>query len=288
MKKILLSLMMLVMLITICSCSKNESYDIMTSCYPIYDFTSRIVGDKFTVRNLVKPGVEPHDYEPSTNDVKNLTDCKLFIVNGLGLEHYTNALSKTITSHMYTCTEDIKTIEVNNKKDPHVWLDPNNAIIMMSNIKDKIIELDPLNEKYYEDNFLKNKELFISLDSEYKSRLKDVKSKYLITAHKAFGYLCNAYGLTQLSISGLSTEDEPTPGAIKNLIDTINSLDPRPTTIFYEELVSDEIARSIANQTNLLVDVLNPMEGFSDSDYITIAKKNLDAIYKALYEEVII
>lgn len=283
MKKIFFFLFTILILFTISSCS-TKSYDIITSCYPIYDFTSRIVGDKLTVKNLVSPGVEPHDYEPSVKDVVNLTDCKLFITNGLNLEHYTSDLSNSILEHTYECSKNIDVIEVDNTYDPHIWLDPNNAIIMMNNILDIVIELDPSNSDYYTNNFNTNKELFIELDNLYKDSLVNLKSNYLITSHKAFDYLCKAYGLVQLSISGLSTEDEPTPGAISNLIDKINYLDPKPTTIFYEELVSDEIARSIANQTGLICDVLNPLEGLEDDskDYISVMKDNLSAILRAL------
>ena len=282
MKKIIFSILIFFFLIFGASCSNKESYDIMTSCYPVYEFTTRIVGDKYTVKNLVKPGIEPHEYEPSTKDVRNLIDCKLFIVNGLGLEHYTNDLTKDIKQKMFMSTSNIELLYEDNTVDPHIWLDPKNAITMMSNIKDKIIELDPENKDYYINNFNTNKELFLALDNKYNEELTNLSSSYLITSHKAFGYLCKAYGLTQVAINGLSTEDEPTAEAIASLIDRIK--DMGATTIFYEELVSDSIAKSIASETGLKCDVLNPIEGISNKEdnYITIMEKNLEAIKRAL------
>lgn len=294
MKKIILSIITVFILFIAMSCNSNkEASDIYTSCYPIYDLTKRIVGDKKTVSNLVKAGVEPHDYEPSTQDIKNLYDCELFIINGLNLEHYTSNLTNTITKKTFTATTSIELIYSNHSHeeehdhgdvDPHVWLDPNNAIIMMENIKNKMVELDSENKAYYEDNFNKNKALFIELDREFKTELTNLSSRYLVTSHEAFGYLCKAYGLTQLAISGLSTEDEPTAAAIANLIDQIKGLNV--TTIFSEELVSSAIAESIASQTGLICDVLDPIEGLSEdnktNDYLSLMRKNLTAIKKAL------
>ena len=285
MKKIYLFFILGLFILVGASCNSSfKHFDIMTSCFPIYDFTSRIAGDKMTVGNLVKAGVEPHDYEPSTKDVRNLVDCKMFVVTGLGLESYLNDLPKDIQNKTFVSTTNIELIYENNVCDPHVWLDVNNAITMMRNIKDKLVEIDSANASYYENNYKINEELFLQLDNEYKSRLVNLSSPYLITSHQAFGYLCKAYGLTQIAINGLSTEDEPTSEAIAKLIDEIKGLNAK--TIFYEELVSDSIAKSIASQTGLECDVLNPLEGLEDEkseeDYLSLMRKNLEAIIKAL------
>lgn len=290
MKKFLTLIIALFSILFTLGCNNNNtSTDIITSCYPVFDLTSRVVGDKMTVKNLVKAGVEPHDYEPTTQDVVSLHESKLFIVNGLGLEHYTEILPDEIKDKTFTCTENIdiiysETHSHNHSMDPHVWLDPKNAIIMMENIKNEIVKLDKDNKEYYEANFENAKELLESLDSKFKTSLVNLKSTHLVTSHEAFSYLCKAYGLTQLPISGLSTDDEPTPADIANIINQINGLNV--TTIFYEELVSDEIARSIASQTGLACEVLDPIEGISSDnssdDYISLMEKNLEAILKAL------
>lgn len=289
MKKILTILIVFISLFSFTSCDKNtsESIDIITSCYPIYDFTTRIVGDKLTVSNLVSPGVEPHDYEPTPKDIANLTEAKLFIINGNGFEHYLNSLPKEMGAKMVIASANIEPIYSNINKDtvdPHMWLDISNAITMMENIKNQIVMIDPANKEYYEDNFTMNRYLFEGLDAKYKETLTNLKSTYLVTSHEAFGYLCKAYGLNQLPIRGLSTEDEPTADDITRIIKDIAG--KNVTTIFYEDLVSDEIAKKIASETGLKCDILYPIEGISkdmgNENYLTLMAKNLVQIQKAL------
>lgn len=285
MKKLFLPIITLFILLFTTSCTTKANNEIITSSFPIYDLTTRIAGDKMTVKNLVKAGIEPHDYEPSTQDVASLIECKLFIANGLGLEHYTSELTKDITDKMYICTEGITTLyTTNNTADPHAWLNPLNAIKMMENIKNKLSSIDEANASYYTENFEANKALFLELDESYKAELTNLKSTYLVTAHAAFTYLCDAYGLTQLPISGISPDDEPTAQAIANLINQIKDLNV--TTIFSEELVSDAVAKSIASQTGLVCSVLSPIEGLEDEsstdNYLTLMESNLVEIVKAL------
>ncbi|MCI5746003.1 MAG: zinc ABC transporter substrate-binding protein [Erysipelotrichaceae bacterium] len=282
MKKILSTIFIFIMLMTSASCVSEKEYDIITSCYPLYDLTTRIVGDKLSVKNLLNANVEPHDFEMTTHDVIFLNKCKRFFVNGLGLETYINDLPENILNKTITTTNDINVLYVDNTSDPHVWLSPLNAIKMMEKITEEIIKLDEDNKQYYQQNFLSNKLLFEKLDEDYKTSLTNLSSSYLISAHKAFNYLCDEYNLINISISGLSTEDEPSAASISALIKQIEGLNA--TTIFYEENVSNKVALIIANQTGLKCDVLDPIETLKDEneDYISIMYKNLKAICKAL------
>lgn len=284
MKRFLAFITTAAVLLFVISCNKTHYPDIITSCYPIYDFTSRIVGDKLEVSNIVRPGEEPHHYEPSTQDVVSLTNASLFIINGLNLEPYTNSLSTTIKKKMFVATEGIETIDrTDGEVDPHVWLDPENAIMMMENIKNEIIKIDVRNKDYYEQNFLTNKALFESLDSEFTSTLENLSTRNLFVTHPAFGYLCKAYDLTQISISNGFAGEEPTATEVASAIDMLKQYEA--TTIFYEASTSNSLAKSIAAQAKIEYDALYPLEvreKTSKDDYVSYMKKNLQAIYKAL------
>lgn len=310
MKKIIAGLFLTISLIFVSGCGNTKTdVDIVASCFPIYDLTKRVVGDKMEVSNLVKAGVEPHEYEPTVNDVKKLTDCKLFIANGIGLEHYTSSFDKKITDKTFICTTGIELIysehghdhdheheEEHHEEheeehehhemfaDPHVWLSPINAIKMMENIKNEIIKIDADNKDYYEANFTKNKKMLEDLDAKFRSELVDLKSTTIVTSHEAFGYLCKQYGLTQLAINGLSAKDEPTAAELAEIIEKVKGLNV--TTIFSEELVSPAIAQKVADETGLKCAVLNPIEGLATEDqkddYISLMEKNLTTIKAAL------
>lgn len=266
------------------SCSQsNEQVDIITSCYPIYDFTTHIVKNKLSVKNFTKPGTEVHDYEPSSADMRKLSDCKLFLVNGLGLEHYTSSLPESIAQKTKDVNQNIEIIYNNNIEDPHIWLDISNAITMMENIKNEIIKIDSSNTDFYEENFQNSKANFLSLKQQYEENLKALSSRYLLTSHNAFSYLCNEFDLIQISINGLSNEDEPTPETMANIIKEIKEKNIK--TIFYEKYGSDTIATSLAKQLDLEVDVLNPLESYNvdnGENYISEMENNLKAIVKAL------
>lgn len=284
MKKLIFTLLCIFITIGMSACGKSSSSDIVASCYPIYDLTNRIVGDKMSVSCFVPNGVEPHEFDPTPSKVRALADSKLYIENGLGLEKY--SLPKEVTSHKLTASDGIEVIYGSDNKtaDPHVWLNPLNAIKMMENIKNKVSLLDPDNEVFYQSNYDSQKTLFENLNQKYIDSLVDLKSNYLVTTHEAFGYLCKQYNLNQLSIMGISTEDKPTSQALANIQDKIKGLNV--TTIFSEELASDTFATTMSETLNIKCNVLNTIEGLTDEtineNYISLMESNLTQILEAL------
>ena len=279
-------LITLVTLLPLVGCGQSDnSNTIYTSFYPIYDLTKRIVGDKFEVKNLTPVGTEPHDYEPKASEVAGMSDSKALFLNGLGLEHWKDELPENLSKKTYVVTEGIETLSIDNVTDPHVWLSPKNAIKEMSNILSTLKELDVANYSYYEDNYNKAVTEFNALDAEFKTTIDGLSNKYLVVSHAAFGYLCNEYGLTQIYVRGLEPDDEPTSKELEAIIEQVNTYNI--TTIFYEELVSPEISKKIADETGVKTDTLNPMEGLEQEEldagenYLTVMRDNLAKIKEA-------
>lgn len=125
---------------------------------------------------------------------------------------------------------------------------------------------------------------FVALNTDFHNGLADTKTKTFITTHAAFGYLAERYGLTEEAINGLDPESEPSANRVKGL-ETMAKADG-VTTVFYETLVSDKTARTIADDTGLRTDVLDPLEGITDksrgSDYMQVMESNLKALQTAL------
>ena len=170
--------------------------------------------------------------------------------------------------------------------DPHVWLDPMFAKKEMENIKDALVKADPENQAYYEANYETYAQKFDELDQTYKETLSPLPGKSVVVAHEAFGYLCSAYGLTQMGIEGLTPDSEPDPARMALVIDFVK--ENQVKTIFFEELVSPKVAETIAKETGAGTEVLNPLEGLTDEqlkngdDYFSVMEKNLDVLKKAL------
>lgn len=277
---------------------------VLTSFYPMYDFACKIGGDCIDVTNMVPSGTEPHDWEPSTNDLKNLEKADVFIYNGADMEPWADDLlvSRSDTLHVVEASENVKLRTTDGEHehahehedadhhhgdfDPHVWLDPENAKIEMEAIRDALCAADPENSTVFQSNYEKYAAELDALDAEFREKLAPLPNRTIVVAHEAFGYLCDAYGLTQVGIEGLSPDSEPDPGRMAEVIDFVR--EHSISTIFFEELVSPKVAEAIASETGAQAKMLSPLEGLSDeqaaagADYFSVMHDNLAALMEAL------
>ncbi|MGN1318518.1 MAG: metal ABC transporter substrate-binding protein [Lachnospirales bacterium] len=288
MKKILAFLLLAAITITGCSKRAEVSSDkpqIYCSFYGIYDFASKIAGDKADVHNMVPTGTEPHDWEPSTKDMASLTKADIVFYNGLGMEGWIDKVKASVGNNV-KFVELSQGIESDENSDPHIWLNPQNALKIAENIKDTLCESDLVYKDYYESNFYELEIKLNELDNQFKTELQNKKDNKIVVAHEAYSYLCDAYGLEQTAIEGVSAEGEPSPSKMQEIIKYIK--DNNIKYIFFEELVSPKVAKSLADETGCELLVLNPFEGLTDEeiadgkDYISIMRENLDNLKIAL------
>ncbi|MEW9699160.1 metal ABC transporter substrate-binding protein [Paenibacillus sp. SI8] len=267
--------------------------NVITSFYPLYDFTRNIGGDYVHVINLVPAGVEPHDWSPKGRDLKNMTNAQVFVYQGAGFEGWVQdflgsipADSKLGVVEASKGADLIKTSENKDQFDPHAWLSPLNAVKMANNIKDALIQADPAHKAVFEQNYNIYAAKLAELDKRYKDELARTSKKEIAVSHQAFAYLCRDYGLTQLSIMGLSPDAEPTAQDLKKMNQYIK--DHGIQYIFFEELVSDKLAKTLAKDAKVSTMVLNPLEGLTEQqlqagdDYISVMDNNLKNLVKAL------
>ena len=274
---------------------------VLTSFYPMYDFACKIGGDCIDVTNMVPSGTEPHDWEPSTNDLKNLEKADVFIYNGADMEPWADDLLVS-RSDVVEASENVELRTTDGEHehahehedadhhhgdfDPHVWLDPENAKIEMEAIRDALCAADPENSTVFQSNYEKYAAELDALDAEFREKLAPLPNRTIVVAHEAFGYLCDAYGLTQVGIEGLSPDSEPDPGRMAEVIDFVR--EHSISTIFFEELVSPKVAEAIASETGAQAKMLSPLEGLSDeqaaagADYFSVMHDNLAALMEAL------
>lgn len=279
---------------------------VYASFYPMYDFASKIGGDKADVVTLVPAGTEPHDWEPAAADIAGLEEADIFIYNGAGMEHWAEDVLESLQNKDLIAVEASKDISLmeghpedegeegenedeeheSEEFDPHVWLSPLNAKREMENIKNAFEQADPDNKDYYEENYTKYAAELDDLDKEFKDTLGAVPNKDVIVAHQAFGYLCSAYGLNQVPIEGLAPDSEPDPARVAEIIEFAG--EHKVKVIFFEELVSPKVAEVIADAINAKTEVLNPIEGLSDEqlkagdDYFSVMRQNLQSLKAAL------
>lgn len=312
MKKItgLMSLL-LILFITIAGCStsnkaeEKSGLDVVTSFYPMYDFTKNVVGDKGEVTMLMPAGTEPHDYEPSAKDIAKIIEADVFVYNSEALETWVPNVLENIDRKKTVVIDASKDIDVlesveeedhddhdghdhdhSHEYDPHIWLDPVNAQKQVENIKAGLIEADEKNKDSYEKNAADYTEKLVALDEQFSSTLKDAKNRTFVTQHAAFSYLAKRYKLEQVAISGVSPDQEPSPARLAELSDYVKEHQIR--VIYFEEIASPKIAKTLASETGVELEVLNPIEGITKEDqdkgmdYIFSMEKNLKALQKSI------
>ena len=278
------------------SVTEKKKLKVYTSFYAMYDFAKKIGGDSVELVNFVPAGTEPHDWEPATTDLVNLEKADVLIYNGASMENWIDKVTGSIQNKNLLLVEASKGVnlmaghaeegEEATKYDPHVWLSPENAKKELENIKNAFVQADPADKETFESNYKKYAAEFDELDQSYKTAAAAFKSKDIIVAHQAFGYLCEAYGLNQVAIEGLTADSEPDPARMSEIIQFAK--EHQVKTIFFEELVSPKVAETIAKAVGAKTATFNPLEGLSDEDqakgleYVSVMKQNLQVLKEAL------
>lgn len=269
---------------------KKEDSDkicVTVSIEPLREFTKIVGRDKVDVKTMVPNGTEPHDFEPKTKDLLALNKAKVFVYNGLGMEHWQDRVLNTIES------KDIKIVEASkgadilkegDKIDPHLWLSLDGAKIEAKNIKDALVSVDSENKDYYEENFEKFSKELDSLKNEYKGKFNELSNKDFVTGHAAFGYLCREFGLKQVSVENLFGEGEITPQKMQEIVEFCKENNIK--TIFMPELASEKISKTLANEVDGKIEKIYTLECNEDGiSYIDAMKDNLSKIYNSLSKQ---
>jgi zinc transport system substrate-binding protein len=314
---LLLGTVVLSVLLTACGgqekkeASSNEKIQVMTTFYPMYEFTKQVVGDKGDVELLIPAGTEPHDFEPSAKDLAKISDSDVFVYNSPELETWTDNLTDTIDTkqtEIIQASKDIKLMEGtehdheeahdhdtqeheehghSHELDPHVWLDPALAIKEVETIRDQLSKKYPDDKAAFEKNAASYIDELKKLDEEFQTAFKDAKNKTFVTQHAAFGYLANQYGLTQEAIAGISPDQEPSPSRLSELKHYVD--DNQVKVIYFEENASSKVAETLSKETGVKLEVLNPLESLTDKqikddeDYLSVMRENLAALKESVH-----
>ncbi len=265
----------------------------IVSFYPLYEFTKQVGQDKVSVSLLIPPGIEPHDWEPTVNDLQKMHEADLIVINGIGFESWADDIDTVNSDVIIVDTSkgisiiDGDMIEANSDLhdhsvgDPHIWLNPVMAKTQVQNIVDALISIDPDNEKFYIQNAKSYQDKLDALDAKIKYELSPC-NKDFIAFHNAFTYFAVEYGLNQHSIVN---SNEPNIGPTLKTLETVINLAQTfdIDVIFTEETVDTRTSQVIANEIGARVLVLSPIETIGDdSDYFLKMENNLSNLKEAL------
>lgn len=261
------------------------------------DITRQVAGERVIVVSLIEAGMDPHTFEPIPRDIITISESRLLIVNGGGLENWLQKMidvqsisipivvaSSGLTPRLPSSSE-----RMDEQLDPHFWLDPVNIKTYVRNIRDALIEMDPAGRDDYERNagqyILQLDELNTWIDGEVAQIPPE--NRLLVTNHESFGYFADRYGFKIIGTIIPSVSSGSTPTALQ-LTDLIGKIQyAKVKAIFLEAGSNPELAQTIASETGvtivtgLLTHSLTGSDGPADT-YINMMKYDTQLIVDAL------
>jgi len=283
---------------------------VVTSIFPLYDFTSQIGGNLVDVKLLLPPGVEAHGFSPTPHDMVTISKSDLFLYISNGLEPWVLKITSALDG------EKIKSIEVGKEifsdiddkvktgardeegdyheghrhpgRDPHLWLDPHLAIKMVKAIAAALSDIDSRHGEAYSRRSKAYIQKLTLFDRETEEALKNCKVRTIVSGgHFAFGSFAKRYGLTAVSpFKGYSPSAQPSPKAIARLVKIVRETGSK--VIFHEELIEPKVARIVAGETGGHLLLLHGVHNVSKDElqrgetYLSLMERNVQNLRRGL------
>jgi zinc transport system substrate-binding protein len=240
---------------------------VVTTLFPLYDMARNIGADKAEVSLLLPPGVEAHSFEPKPSDIVKINEADILVFTGRFMEPWAADIIKSLTNKKLIVVDASRGTNMlpgvfhdvdlpADSLDPHIWLDFENASIMVKNIGQALETKDPANRVFFKKNEDRYNTALTALDTAYRTGLTRCTGREIVYGgHYAFGYLAHRYGLKYLAAQGVSPDAEPTARDLTMLVDQIRK--DHIQYVFYEELTSPRIAETIAAETHAKLLLLN-------------------------------
>lgn len=279
---------------------------IVTSVFPLMEFTGAVAGERGEVSLLLPPGAEIHTWQPRPSDIVRLSSADLFVYIGGDMEPWLNDILagvrnpglKTLEARQGISLIEMEAAEKFDPQeherehehgavDPHIWLDFQNDQVIVDRIAAVLSEMDPSGVTDFKKNALAYKKKLQALDDRYRKGLESCVHKvFIFGGHAAFGYLARRYGLQQVSLYGLSPDSQPTAKKLIEVVELAKKYNVQ--AIFFESYVSNELANVLAREVNARTLVLNPGANLSKEElrsgktFFDIMERNLENLKDGL------
>jgi len=249
----------------------RDKIGVVVTVLPQAEFVEAVGGEKVDVTVMVPPGASPHTYEPTPSQMTALSRAKMCAKVGSGVEFELVWMDKLIEANkamlVVDCSKGIELQEMaaghngeqrhHGVMDPHIWMSPLNVKIMVRNIYNGLIQVDPDNKVYYQRNYDAYLQKLTELDQYIRDGLASIKNRSFMVYHPAFGYFARDYNLTMIPIE----EDgkEPTAAGITHLIEQAKEHNIK--VIFASPQFNPQSAKVVADEIGGRVIFINPLAG---------------------------
>jgi zinc transport system substrate-binding protein len=251
---------------------------VVVSIGPEVQWVEAVGGDKVKVTLMVPSSADPHTYEPLPNQLIEVSKAKMYAEIGSPLEFETNYMDKIKSANpnmlVVNCSQGIMLIpntaeNESDTRDPHDWVNPKNAKVMVNNIYQGLVNVDPTDKNYFQ----KNRDQYLAeldeLDKNSTQILKDKQGSKILIFHPAFGYYAKDYNLTQVAV--MINDEEPSPQRIAMIIniakaDKIKIMYSQPQyDPKYMQSIASEVGGQVLTVNDLNENYLENMKNISYS-----------------------
>ncbi len=283
----------LVLLLLTAACASPDTGDgrlqVLASAYPFTWATQQVTGADAHVVDLVRGGGEPHDVELAPRQVGAVEKADVVVY----LRGFQPAVDEAVRATGAPGALDLRSpaqveapasaLNESSRSgiDPHVWLDPVRMQDIVRAVRDRLVQVDPAHAPSYQARADRTIAQLAALDELFRSQLRDCARHDVVTAHTAFAYLAQRYGLKQVGVTGIDPESEPTPGRVAAVAQLAQRLGV--TTIYFGSAASPGLAQTVAAEIGARTAVLDPIESVADGDdYLTVMRRNARALHDGL------
>ncbi|WP_246363596.1 metal ABC transporter substrate-binding protein [Nonomuraea rhodomycinica] len=270
---------------------------VVAAFYPLQWLSEQVGGPDAAVSVLTAPGVEPHDLELGAHQMAELGDASLIVY----IKGVQPAVDEAVDADKaFDAATAVKTLPAGHEEaghdeaghegeaeehdhevsyDPHLWLDPARLATVATRLGERLAAADPAHAQGYKDRAATTAASLGALDKEFTQGLASCRSRTLVTAHEAFGYLADRYRLKQVGIT-LDPDAEPSPARLAEVARLAKT--EKVTTVFTESLVNPKVAQVLASEVGARTAVLDPLESKPSGDYLSAMRANLTTLRTAL------
>ncbi len=295
--------LILLLALALGSCAAASAETVVTSFYPIYVFALNLTaGTDVTVQNMTDPGTGClHDYQLQTSDMKLLAQADALLINGAGMEGFLTDIAANIPDlpvvdasagiELLLAEEDghehTEDDGHEHHYNAHIWLDAENAIQMVRNLADGLMQSLPAQAEA----IAANRDAYIlrleALDAELTAALATLPHRNIITFHEAFPYLAKGYGLEVAAVITRDPDESLSPRALAELVKLVRKSGNPP--LFIEPQYEDAAAKIISAETGAPLFTLDPMatgpaQNIPLTLYEDVMRSNLAVLLTALGE----
>jgi manganese transport system substrate-binding protein len=275
------------------STTTSDRKVVLTTFTVLADMAQNVAGDKATIESITKPGTEVHGYQVTPSDLARGQRASLIFENGLNLERWAERFYNSLPKvPRFTLSQGVQPIAIaedayKGKPNPHAWMSPQNALIYVENIRQQLGKLDPTNAAVYDANAAAYSAKIRSLDTKLKQAISVIPTnrRFIVSCEGAFTYLARDYGLQEVYLWAVNSEQQSTPRQVEKVIDIVRK--NQVPAVFCESTVNDKSQRQVAKETGakfggvFYVDSLSPPDGAAPT-YLKLLEHNITTLINGL------